>query len=786
MVRTVAAAGGADYDRQVSSMSFKRACAALLVCALPIVVAACWKREPPSPDASIRQGDSLMNERRFADAAIAYRAAVAGRPQDAAARAKLADALLASGDWGQAAAEVLRSADLRRDDIELQVRAAALLASQGQFIDAHDRAQAVLAASPAHVGALVVSANAAAEQPFANSALLAFERSVQAGRLGDIDQRHERAMRVSAERDRNAEASLRRALELDPANGTARLSMANLLFVTGRLAEAEALLRLLADASTPGTPWPYVPYDAAASAPRVLGEWYAYTSRWTDAEKYLRHAFDRGDVDAAIPLADVYMQAGRDRDAAVLLGQLPPQSDESGDVTLRLGRIDMRAGRIDSALTRFDALLKRIPGSAPALVAKAEVKASQRAWADVMTLAREALTIDPSSADARLLLGQALEATGSRQEAFEELREGVRRNPSHSLLAERFAAIAVTMGRSDEAVAFARDAVRERPDDLSAALVLARALAAAGDQRGAEQQLKRILNKSPDAVPALTQLGVVQAAQGNEAAARAALTRALQLQPDAWDAESELIALELQEGRVAAARQLADGAAAAHPKDARYLLAAANVARAEKDTSRTETLLRRVLSVDPRNSEAALSLARLLSDHGRRDEAISLLQNVSREVPTTEVRTGLAALLEDAGRLAEAQAAYESIVAGDERAAAASVRLASMYLNRGNDPDKALELAMRIRDGFPDNGDANDLLGTIYIRKELPGQAIPFLQTAVRLSPGNPMYRFHLGQALQAVRQVNEARAQFSRALELDPTFPHATEARGALKRSPR
>src|SRR6186997_270155 len=101
-----------------------------------------------------------MRAGKYADAVKAYRPAVQALPTDGGARVKFADALVASGDWGQAALEALQAADLLRQDVEVQVRAAALLATQQRFVDALDLASAVLTPQPDHVGALVVSANA--------------------------------------------------------------------------------------------------------------------------------------------------------------------------------------------------------------------------------------------------------------------------------------------------------------------------------------------------------------------------------------------------------------------------------------------------------------------------------------------------------------------------------------------------------------------------------------------------------------------------------------------------
>jgi Flp pilus assembly protein TadD len=54
----------------------------------------------------------------------------------------------------------------------------------------------------------------------------------------------------------------------------------------------------------------------------------------------------------------------------------------------------------------------------------------------------------------------------------------------------------------------------------------------------------------------------------------------------------------------------------------------------------------------------------------------------------------------------------------------------------------------------------------------------------VRAEPDNALYRFHLGEAYQRSGNLVQARNEFTKALEIDPSFKGADQARQFVQRS--
>ena len=76
---------------------------------------------------------------------------------------------------------------------------------------------------------------------------------------------------------------------------------------------------------------------------------------------------------------------------------------------------------------------------------------------------------------------------------------------------------------------------------------------------------------------------------------------------------------------------------------------------------------------------------------------------------------------------------------------------------------------------------SNDVVGWVYVKKHDSHRALSYLQNAVRGAPDNSTYHFHLGTAYRSEAQFARARDEFRRALQLDPNFPQAAQARAEL-----
>jgi tetratricopeptide (TPR) repeat protein len=142
----------------------------------------------------------------------------------------------------------------------------------------------------------------------------------------------------------------------------------------------------------------------------------------------------------------------------------------------------------------------------------------------------------------------------------------------------------------------------------------------------------------------------------------------------------------------------------------------------------------------------------------------------------------LAMVLDAQNKKSEARRQYELILGIDPNAVVAANNLAWMLVESERNPDAALPLAQRAKQILPGDPRVNDTLGWVYVRKDLTEQAIPLLEEAVRSDQDNAVHQFHLGIAYVRAGDWAKARAPLRKALELQPGFSGAGEARTALE----
>jgi tetratricopeptide (TPR) repeat protein len=175
-------------------------------------------------------------------------------------------------------------------------------------------------------------------------------------------------------------------------------------------------------------------------------------------------------------------------------------------------------------------------------------------------------------------------------------------------------------------------------------------------------------------------------------------------------------------------------------------------------------------------------LGNLYYTQQRHEDALREFDLLSQRRPDDIVGPTMAGIiLETMGKPEEARKRYEAVVQRNPRAAVASNNLAWMYAAAGGNLDVALQLAQAAKREMPQSAEVNDTLGYIYLRKNLPGLALPLLKDAVAKQPSLALARYHLGLALSQTGDTAGARRELQEALRLDPKFAGADEARRAL-----
>jgi tetratricopeptide (TPR) repeat protein len=196
---------------------------------------------------------------------------------------------------------------------------------------------------------------------------------------------------------------------------------------------------------------------------------------------------------------------------------------------------------------------------------------------------------------------------------------------------------------------------------------------------------------------------------------------------------------------------------------------------------------RKALSLaNPKSSQAGeirLRIGETYRQNGELDRSITTLQEARELAPdNVTLLCTLALALDGAGRVPEAQEAYEDVLRRDPDQGVALNNLAYLLSEHGGDLDKALAYAQRAQTLLPGRFEVSDTLGWIYLKKGQPAEAVPVFRDLVQKSPSPPTYRYHLAMALQKTGDPVSAARELKEALQHNPSKTEEHEIRELLQ----
>jgi Flp pilus assembly protein TadD len=197
------------------------------------------------------------------------------------------------------------------------------------------------------------------------------------------------------------------------------------------------------------------------------------------------------------------------------------------------------------------------------------------------------------------------------------------------------------------------------------------------------------------------------------------------------------------------------------------------------------TSARAALAAAPESRDAAVTLAELLRDTDKVDDAVRVLDTlIARPSSASDWRLLFlrGTIQAEAGRkvLSEKDVAAALVIAPDQPELLNY--LGYMWIDRGDNLPKALEMVKKAVALQPRSGAIIDSLGWGYYRMGDYGLAVTTLERAVLLEPADPDVNDHLGDAYWKVGRKIEAQFQWARVLTLDSSDEAKAKAQAKLK----
>ena len=680
------------------------------------------QKEPGNPKLHLLLGLAHMRNDDGERAVEAFRRAVDLAPESAEAHNWLGVALSDRADLPGAIAALRKAVALDPKHGRAFTNLGAALVKAGDFGEAAAVFEQALALEPNSLAAhmnlgMALREKGDAEQALHHLRLVAEKDPTNAGVHYELGQ----ALRQAGDLQ-GATAAFEKSLELDPE------------LREGYYGLGQALKQQAASARV----------AAAAAAP-------ASDDRFTRA----RDAAARGDLSAA-----------RDELAAILAAD--PEHAEAHSL---MGFVLGQQGQLPAALPHLERAVALRPQSADARYNLGAALWYSGARERAVAQFRESVSLDPASGTSHAFLGTALRERGDLAGARASLQRAIALLPPSAAVLIDLGITYLLAGDLPKAIG-----------PLVAGLNVPTPAAPAPDYAAAIARLRKALDASPENAEAHNVLGLLLGRTGADGAAVAAAFReAIRLRPDYAEAHNNLGLVLLQTGDdpggIAALREavrlapqyaearanlgaaltltnvdesirelekaveLAPGSVKAH-----FNLAVAYGASPPHGSVKEIEQLRKVIALAPAFHRAHLALGKALLQAGQIPEAVTALQEAARLDPQSgEANYQLGLALARAGRKDEAAAALKrgrELVAVEDRDQNANLDISEgrSALEQGELEQAAARLrrAAQLR---PDSAEAQRLLGTVLEKQGQAADARAAYTKALELNPGDAAAR---------------------------------------------
>ena len=320
-------------------------------------------------------------------------------------------------------------------------------------------------------------------------------------------------------------AVLQRAIAAKPQSATARVALIRLQL---QEKDARAALATAQEASV-ALPEDVRVLDALGRAQLAAGEPNQAIETFTRLA-----ALQPESTLALTRLASVYASRNEPEKAIAVLLRAQKIAPTDPAIARDLVLVYLTAGKIDDAFKQSRALQVATPKSATGYVLEGDIYAASKQWAPAERAYREALKADPASEIGALKLHSALLASGKKAEADAAARKWVAEHPNDMNYRLYLAEQALRSRDFKGAIAYYQVVVTQQPENVAALNNLAWAAGQLGDPK-ALGYAQRALKLAPDSPLVLDTIGVLLVSSGDANKGLEYLTRAVALAPERHD-----------------------------------------------------------------------------------------------------------------------------------------------------------------------------------------------------------------------------------------------------------
>jgi tetratricopeptide (TPR) repeat protein len=434
-------------------------------------------------------------------------------------------------------------------------------------------------------------------------------------------------------------------------------------------------------------------------------------------------------------------------------------------------------------------ILKEHPNDGDARSLEASFLLDRGEVARAIAELQSVVTRSPDNFVARYQLGRAHMAEGNWEQARQSFEKAIEIQPDYLIARVSLAQLLVTRGDYDAALKAAGDILQRDRNNKYALLIQSAALLGQKKFSDARTLLNAMLQTTPNSPDVLFQLGMVDLADAKYKEANAFFKKTYDLNPANSRGLMGMVETDMAGNQPAEALKTLETEAAKAPNRMDIQLALGNTQVRTGHYDAALGYFQRVLEGMDKDSKMRGDVYMRIGETYRRKgdlaSAASALQQARKYLPNNPlILSTLAVVLDEAGRYDEADKVYQAAIKLDPNNALSLNNLAFLMAEHGGDLNQALTMAQRAKQLLPDLPEVSDTLGTIYLRKNLSGDAVDIFKDLVTKVPTSSTYHYHLARAYYQQGDKNRAAGQLQLALKYSPDASEKSQIQALLLKS--
>ena len=687
-------------------------------------------------------------------------------PKEVAARVQLSKLLLLGGAFDGALKLANDAGKLEPKNANILALKAATLFKLKDIDGAIRMAQSALAIDPGNEDANSALAVAKYSQGDSSGALQTLE-NVAAAHKDDVGII---ALKINIlERMGNtqqAEALLRRLIELHPKEPVFRTQLIRFYLVHKRPDDALHELRSVVDAD---------PGNTTAEL-QLVGLLNGLKGPAAARAELVSRIKAGGSVFLyQIALAKLDFAQGNVSASTKLLEQLIKSSKGSPDnvMTARITLAEMYLNKKNVAAA--EVLITEILGAdsrnIDGLRLRALVRIDRGQSDDAIADLRAALNDRPQSPALLATLGLAYERSGSIELADKAYFDATKASGFAPAYGLSYVAFLRRRNLTEHAESVLNDLASCNPNNLAILSALAQDKLAHQDWIGAHAVAEAIQRLGDKSVLADEISGIAFSGQKKIGQSLAALQSAYEANPAATQPMAALVGVYLQSKQIDKAEAFIQAVLKANPRNAQAIVLKGTIQLAKNNLSQAETDFKNAIKQQPNKVAGYRALAGLYIRQKKLDAALSTIRAGLQQQPKSfALRLTLAGLLEAKGDYEPAIAEYEAMLKDQPGSMIVANNLASLLTDHRTDKaslEKAKSLVLLLKNSQVPQ--FKDTMGWVNYKRRDYTAASSLLEAAAAELPNVSLVHYHLGMTYLATGQDAKALEQFKKARNLAP-----------------